>query len=132
MSTTVDIITETRDDVIKVPIQAVTVRPKEKLKKEPGVEEQAEESSGGEEKTPSDKKPEMTEVVFLVDGNIVVSKEVKLDISDDTHYAILSGVEEGDEVITGPFRVLSRTLKDGDLIEYEKKEKEVQDADRGN
>ena len=62
----------------------------------------------------------MTEVIFLVDGNKAVSKEVKLDISDDTHYAVVSGVEEGDEVITGPFRVLSRTLKDGDLIEYEK------------
>jgi len=129
MSTTVDIITETRDDVIKVPIQAVTVRPKEKLKKEPGVEEQAEESGGGEETAPGDKKPEMTEVVFLVDGNKAVSKEVKLDISDDTHYAVLTGVEDGDEVITGPFRVLSRTLEDGDLIEYEKKEKEVEDAD---
>jgi HlyD family secretion protein len=130
MSTTVDIITEVRDDVIKIPIQAVTVRPKEKLKKEPGVEERAEaESSGEEEKAPGDKKPEMTEVVFLVDGNKAVSTEVKLDISDDTHYTVLSGLEEGDEVITGPFRVLSRTLKDGDLIEYEKKEKEVQDAD---
>ncbi len=129
MSTTVDIITETRNDVIKVPIQAVTVRPKEKLKKEPEVEEHSEESGGGEEKAPEDKKPEMTEVVFLADGNKAVSKEVKLDISDDTHYAVVSGVEEGDEVITGPFRVLSRTLKDGDLIEYEKKEKEVQDAD---
>jgi HlyD family secretion protein len=129
MSSTVDIITEVRDDVIKVPIQAVTVRPKEKLEKKPGVEEHPEsESSEGDENDKKGEKPEMTEVVFCVDGNKAVSKQVKLDISDDTHYAVLSGLEEGEEVITGPFRVLSRSLKNGDLIEFEKKEKEIKDA----
>ena len=130
MSTTVDIITETRDDVLKVPIQAVTVRPKDKLEKKPGVEEHPESESSEEEGTTSkDKKPEMIEVVFCVEDNKAVSKPVKLGISDDTHYMVISGVEEGDEVITGPFRVLSRTLKNDDLIEYEKKEKETKDAD---
>jgi HlyD family secretion protein len=130
MSSTVDIITETRDDVIKVPIQAVTVRPKEELKKKPGVEEHAQsESSSGEETEMTSKKPEMIEVVFCVEGNKAISKPVKLDISDDTHYAVLSGIEDGEQVITGPFRVLSRTLKNGDIVEFEKKEKESKDAD---
>ncbi|MCK4558883.1 MAG: efflux RND transporter periplasmic adaptor subunit [Calditrichia bacterium] len=130
MSTTVDIITETQDDVLKVPIQAVTVRPKDKLEKKPGVEEHPESESSEEESTTNEgKKPEMIEVVFCVEDNKAVSKPVKLGISDDTHYVVISGVEEGDEVITGPFRVLSRTLKNGDLIEYEKKEKETKDAD---
>jgi HlyD family secretion protein len=129
MSSTVDIITEVRDDVIKVPIQAVTVRPKEKLEKKPGVEEHPEsETSSDNGDEDSGKKPEMAEVVFCVDGNKAVSKPVKLDISDDTHYAVLSGLEEGEEVVTGPFRVLSRTLQDGDLIEFEKNEKEIKDA----
>ena len=74
------------------------------------------------------KKPEMMEVVFCLEENKAVKKEVKLDISDDTHYAVVSGLEEEEEVITGPFRVLSRTLKDGDLVEVEKKEKEDKDA----
>ncbi len=130
MSTTVDIITETRDDVLKVPIQAVTVRPKDKLEKKPGVEEHPESESSEEEGTTSkDKKPEMIEVVFCVEDNKAVSKPVKLGISDDTHYVVISGVEEGDEVITGPFRVLSRTLKNDDLIDFEKKKKETEDAD---
>ena len=130
MSTTVDIITETQDDVLKVPIQAVTVRPKDKLEKKPGVEEHPESESSEEESTTNEgKKPEMIEVVFCVEDNKAVSKPVKLGISDDTHYVVISGVEEDDEVITGPFRVLSRTLKNGDLIEYEKKEKETKDAD---
>jgi len=124
MSTTVDVITETRDNVIKVPIQAVTVRPKDKLEKKPGVEEHAE-SEDSEAEQDESKKPEMIEVVFTVNDNKAVMKPVKLDISDDTHYAVVSGIEEGDEVITGPFRVLSSTLKDGDLLEYEKKKKET-------
>ena len=129
MSTTVDIITETRDDVLKIPIQAVTVRPKDKLEKMPGVEELPESESSVEGDNTEDKKPEMIEVVFCVEENRAVSKPVKLDISDDTHYAIISGIEEGEEVVTGPFRVLSRTLKDGDLLDIEKKEKETENAD---
>jgi len=66
MSSTVDIITETRDDVIKIPIQAVTVRPKDKLEKKPGLEErpESESSEGGQDK--EGKKPEMVEMVFCV------------------------------------------------------------------
>jgi HlyD family secretion protein len=64
MSTTVDIITETRDDVLKVPIQAVTVRPKDKLEKKPGVEEHPESHSSEEGNAKDNKKPEMIEVVF--------------------------------------------------------------------
>jgi len=129
MSTTVDIITETRDDVLKIPIQAVTVRPKDVLEKKPGVEEHPESESSEEGSDNEGKKPEMIEVVFCVEDNKAVSKPVKLDISDDSHYGIISGVEEGDEVITGPFRVLSRTLKNGDLLDIEKKEKETEHAD---
>jgi len=125
MSTTVDIITETKDDVLKVPIQAVTVRPKETLMKKPGVEEHPENESSSEGENKDTKKPEMVEVVFCIENNKAVSKPVKLDISDDTHYAVLSGLEAGEEVIIGPFRVLSRTLNDGDLIEIEKKEEET-------
>jgi HlyD family secretion protein len=125
MSTTVDIITETQSDVIKVPIQAITVRPKEKLDKKPGVEEH---DSEEESETKGTKKQEMIEVAFCVEDNKAVSKPVKLGISDDTHYVVLSGLEEGETVVTGPFRVLSRTLKDDNLVEYEKKQKEENDA----
>lgn len=127
MSTTVDIITETQDDVLKVPIQAVTVREKEKLKKKPDVEEHVE-SESEEVKKEGSAKPEMVEVVFIAEENKAVSKPVKLGISDDTHYVVLSGLEEGENVIIGPFRVLSRTLKNGDLIEHEKHKEENEDA----
>ena len=125
MSTTVDIITETQFDVIKVPIQAITVRTKEKLDKKPGVEEH---DSDQESETKDIKKQEMIEVVFCIEEDKAVSKPVKLGISDDTHYVVLSGLEEGETVVTGPFRVLSRTLENDDLVEYKKKKEENKDA----
>lgn len=126
MSTTVDIITETRQDVLKVPIQAVTTREKEKLTKKPDLEEHSkEDSEAGRNK---DKKKEMIEVVFVIEDNHAIAKPVKLGISDDTYYEILSGIQEGDEVVTAPFRVLSRTLQTEDLIEI-KEDKGEEDAD---
>jgi HlyD family secretion protein len=126
MSTTVDIITETRHNVIKVPIQAVTVREEKTLQKEPQVEETSSKESEGDEEE-LDKK--MVEVVFCVEDNKAVAKPVELGISDDTHYEILSGIDADETVITGPFRILSRTLKEGDLVEVQEKKKEEKDVD---
>jgi HlyD family secretion protein len=122
MSTTVDVITDTRKNVVKVPIQAVTVREKKTLEKKPGVEEKA--STPETETTEDTKAKEFSEVVFCVEDNKAVAKPVKLGISDDQFYEIESGVNEGELVITGPFRILSRTLKEGDLLEYKEPKKE--------
>ena len=127
MSTTVDVITDTRNHVVKVPIQAVTVREKAKLEKKSDVEDHEEESE--EKKVSSDKsKKQMTEIVFCIEDNKAVARPVKLGVSDDTHYEVLSGLEEEDLVVTGPFRLLSKTLKDGDLVEYKEPMKDENDA----
>ena len=110
MSTTVDIFTNRLDDVIKVPIQAVTVREKASLVKKETVEE------GPEDPGPDPRESEMQEVVFVVEESRAVPKPVKLGISDDTHYSILSGINEEAEVITGPFKVLNKTLKNETLV----------------
>ena len=123
MSTTVDIITETRDNVIKVPIQSVTAREKEKLEKKRDIEEH-----DSDERDSSDKKEELIEVVFVIEDNHAIAKPVKLGISDDSHYEIVSGINEGDLVVTAPFRALSRTLQSEDLIEL-KEDKGEKNAD---
>lgn len=117
MSTTVDIYTEKRKNVIKVPIQAVTVREKDKLEKRQDVEDQP----VPEEKTYTEKKEDFVEVVFKVVDNKAVATPVKLGISDDSHYEIISGLSEGDEVITAPFSALSRTIQTDDLVEIKNK-----------
>ncbi len=123
MSTTVDIKTKRLDNVVRVPIQAVTVREKSRLKKIQNVEEHQGESeiSRGDE--------EMQEVVFVVENGRAVARAVKLGISDDTHYAVLSGLEEGEEVVTGPFKILNKALNDQDLVEVKKSKKGTKNAD---
>ncbi|HED09289.1 MAG TPA: efflux RND transporter periplasmic adaptor subunit, partial [Caldithrix abyssi] len=119
MSTTVDVYTQRVDDVVRVPIQAVTVREAGRLKKKVGVEERAPSSANRA-------KNKMVEVVFVEEDGMARAKPVKLGISDDDYYQVISGLNEGERVITGPFKILSKLLKDGDKVS-EKKEKENAD-----
>ena len=112
MSTTVDVFTKKQENVMKVPIQSVTAREKKRLEKKKDIEEHPDE----EEKKEEMENEEKVEVVFIVENGQAIAKQVNLGISDDTHYAILSGLEEGAEVITSPFRALSKDLKNGDKV----------------
>jgi len=116
MSTTVDIYTERADNVLKVPIQSVTVREKNRLMKKADIEDKPED----EEKP---KEEEMVEVVFVVQNDEAVAKQVKLGISDDTHYAVLTGLNDDDQVVTGPFKAINKTLNTGDRIKLKEGEK---------
>ena len=109
MSTTVDILTKKLEHVLRLPIQAVTVRAPEELEK--GKPETAESE---------DPDRKMTEVVFVIEKDRAQAKPVKLGISDDTHYAVLHGLHDGDRVITGPFQLLNKTLHNGDLVTVKK------------
>jgi HlyD family secretion protein len=56
------------------------------------------------------------EYVFLNKGGKAFLQEVKTGVQDNTHIQILSGVDEGQEVITGPYRAISKRLKNDDVI----------------
>lgn len=96
MSATVDIQTETRKGVIAVPIQAVTTRVAE-----------GDTASGAETS-----KDEKEEVIFVLEEGLARKKRVETGIQDNMNIEILSGIQDGDEVITGPYNIVSRTLKD--------------------
>jgi len=53
------------------------------------------------------------EVVFVVSGDTVIMKEVKTGIQDDAFIQIVSGLNAGDEVVSGPYTAISRKLKQG-------------------
>ncbi len=110
MSGSVEINTETKADILAVPIQAVTVREKDEKKKEKKVKvnDEKEVSKIGED--------DVREVVFLVSGDTAKMVEVKIGIQDDSYIEILSGISVGDEVITGPYATVSRKLKSGKEI----------------
>jgi HlyD family secretion protein len=122
MSTTVDIYTEREDDVLRVPIQSVTTREKDRLEKKKEIEDTEDPSNTQDNKKEED---EMVEVVFVVDGGEAIARQIERGISDDSHYAILSGLQEGDKVVTGPFRAISKTLNSGDLVNIKEGEKHV-------
>jgi HlyD family secretion protein len=95
MSAQVTIATETRDDVVAVPIQAVTVRAKE----------------GEAARTAGTHK--LDKVVFVVDHGVVKKRVVEVGLSSETHVEIVKGLAEGEVVVEGPYRTLARELTDG-------------------
>lgn len=113
MSATVDIQTETVYNVIAVPIQSVTTRADTvgMVKEEDANKEAAA------------TKDEVKEYVFLAKDGKALMQEVKTGIQDNTYIEIISGLEEGQEVISAPYRAISKRLKNGDVIKVvDKKE----------
>jgi HlyD family secretion protein len=131
MSATVDIVTENKDHALKVPIQCVTtrspVKPEEKgeaadKKKKKASEEDKKESAADSHKPAKadkqrDEKP--VKVVFVVKDGVAHQVFVETGISSDTEWELISCPQEGDEVVSGSFRILSKQLKDGDLVKVD-------------
>jgi HlyD family secretion protein len=119
MSATADIQTKTHDYVLSVPINAVTTREKTDSTK---TEKKKTESSN--ENQPSVAVDDLEVVVFVVQAdNTVKMVKVKTDIQDINNIEITDGLKRGDEVVTGPYDVVSKTLKEGAKIKkVDKKE----------
>lgn len=107
MSGSVDIYTETQEEAIAVPIQAVTVRDFNAVG--PGAESDSSNrgNASGED---------LREVVFVAEGDSVRMVEVTTGIADDTHMEIRSGLNGRERVITGPYSAISRELEPGTKI----------------
>ncbi len=123
MSASADIQTRTNRDVITVPINAVTVRDKKDTAataSKPAVKAPEKEDSDAPpavnaEATGFDDA--MLEVVFVLQpDNTVKLIPVKAGIQDLNNIEILSGLNDGDEVITGPYTIVSKTLRNGSKV----------------
>jgi HlyD family secretion protein len=133
MSANADIETQTVENVVAVPIQSVTVRSREGAKTIEQLAEdrdrKARESQGDgaaaavNEKQQSDReradREALQRVVFVRSGDTVKQVAVVTGIGDTSHIEIKSGLKAGDEVVTGSFSVITRTLKDGSAIRIE-------------
>ncbi|MBT3383655.1 MAG: efflux RND transporter periplasmic adaptor subunit [Prolixibacteraceae bacterium] len=114
MSATVDIQTETRENVISVPISAVTTR----VKIEGGGTKEVEDKVEDENATEDDSEEEVVgreekqEVVFVLKDDRVRKVEVKTGIQDNNSIEILEGLTEGDEVVIAPYNAINKSLKD--------------------
>lgn len=113
MSATVDIKTESRTDVLTVPIQSVTTREQEDVKDKDqdfAKTDKAKKASAGNDKT------KLKEIVFVVEKDKAVAREVKTGIQDANFIEIISGLKEGEQVVKAPFKLISKTLNDGDVV----------------
>ena len=124
MSCSARIETETHENVLSVPLQSVTTREERSWaakEGEPGSSEGDEASNTEDEAAKQkkrDKKPD--EVVFVVDGSLARKRVVKTGISSDSYIEIMDGVKEGEEVVKGSYRAISRELNDSTRVRVEK------------
>lgn len=114
MNCNVEIMTETKADVIAVPLQSVTVRA-EDLNTTPDVNE----SSGPVDKTEEKVKDKPKSVVFLYEKNKAKMVSVETGISDNGYIEIMKGLKEKDEVIIGNFAAVSKLLTDGAKVKMD-------------
>jgi len=113
MNSTATITTKTKNNVLAVPLQAIVE--KAPPTPTPGA------SVAGNAPTPSGEKPKDLKGVYLLDkSNKVKFVEVTTGITGESDIEVISGVKSGDEVVTGPSRVL-KTLKDGASVKRQTK-----------
>ncbi|MGI8821472.1 MAG: efflux RND transporter periplasmic adaptor subunit [Chthoniobacterales bacterium] len=137
LSCTADIQTNIVQDAVAVPMQSVTIRtgdsnlsPEEIEKRK---EKQAATDKGDnaaeftnerqEKRSAREEREKAAKVVFVKNGGIARMVKVTTGIADDTYMEIKSGLQPGDEVISGSYSAISRKLKDGAKVEIEKPEK---------
>ena len=148
MSATVDIEVEKHEDTIYIPIQCVAMRMPQSEKDDDGdkdgegeeteAADEAEEHEGEQEHAGTndqddDEDEEMIEVVFVVDeADTARMVPVTTGISSDTKIEILDGLEEGQKIISGPYRILATKIQDGEAVreEEDKKSDDNQEDDR--
>lgn len=113
MSATVDIRTKTAVGVLSIPIQAVTTR-----------KDTTSDSSSSENNLAKDEEVALSEVVFVLDSNGTAKQVVvETGIQNTMYIEIKEGLEEGEEVIIAPYSLVSKNLKDGDVVKPVEKEK---------
>jgi HlyD family secretion protein len=131
MNASADIKTKRHDNVLSVPINAVAARVKgsdksvdAKKKEDDKNKKDANANNNDDNSSKSALSDELEEVVFVLQKDNSVKKTVvKTGIQDINNIEILSGLTEGDQVITGPYNAISKTLKDGNKVKVVPKDK---------
>jgi HlyD family secretion protein len=134
MSSAVSISTATHDNVVMIPIQAVTSREAKKREQKAAPREgelvvadakaAPANAASGKDDPPTKAatgKPKPVKVVFVVDKDGVAQmREVQTGLASRTDVEILTGVNEGDTVVDGPYRTLARELQEGQKVKQQK------------
>lgn len=130
MSTTVDIRTQTKYNILTVPIQAVTTRSDSLNNNAATGLTEVKEDQQVNQNTPSVKPSELKEIVFIANKNLAKQVVVRTGIQDNTYIEIVEGLTGDEDIISAPFSAISRKLKDGKLIKTVAKDKLFKDESK--
>jgi len=109
MTAGAELFTKTNENALSVPIQSVAVRTVDQLVME------GEDQDDAEKRYTADRDG-FVEVVFCIEDGKAVAKQVKTGIQSDELIEILEGLEEGEEVVTGSYRAISKDLANGAVV----------------
>jgi HlyD family secretion protein len=110
MTATVDIITKEKKDAVAVPISSIVIKT---------------DTTESKTQTELSENAVKYECVYLAENSKAVLRVVKTGIQDDKNIVILSGLKPGERVITGPYRTVTKELKNGDNITVKKSDSEL-------
>ena len=116
MTATVDIITNKKKNIIGVPISSVVIKTDTTDSKKSYISNES-----------SSATAEKFEAVYVKEGNEAKLRVVKTGIQDDSNIEIISGLKEGETVITGPYNTVTKSLKQGDKVEVTSSDKDKKD-----
>ncbi len=108
MTATVDILTMTKNDVVAVPISAIVIKKMSEINPD----------------TPKEEADKRQEAVFVIKDGKAELRAVSTGIQDNTKIEILSGVEKDEEIIVGPYNLVSKTLNKGDKVVKKERSKQ--------
>ena len=121
MTASADVITKTQESALSVPLQTVAARTVDQLTMK------GEKRKDAEARFKPDKDG-FVEVVFCIEGGKAIAKQVKTGIQSDDLIEILEGLKEGDEVVTGSYRAISKDLENGGVVTISKEPKKPSGA----
>ena len=104
MTATVDIIAETKKDVVAVPISAIVVKKKSEINPD----------------TPKEQADERQEAVFVLKDGKAVLRAITTGIQDNVNIEVLSGVDKDEEIITGPYATITKNLQNDEAVKINK------------
>jgi HlyD family secretion protein len=128
LSASVDITVAEEKDMLAVPIQSLTVRDEARLERErrrgagKDTATAADTAASDTTATDGDEKPRDIEGVFVVGDGVARFRPVRVGIAGQSHFVVKSGLAAGEEVVSGPFKVIA-DLKDGERVRIKAEKK---------
>ncbi|MEY2760853.1 MAG: hypothetical protein RLZZ96_753 [Bacteroidota bacterium] len=117
MTASVEILTNRKDNTLTVPLSSVTTREIGAVAEGEKKEEDGTNSTNANDAMEAKKRKENTkEVVFVMEKGKAKMIQVKTGISDFENIEIVSGLKDGQEIISGPYATVAKKLKEGELV----------------